>query len=131
MTSPQTPERIYLDQPTGCAMTTALEVIGGKWKGIILYHLRDDKKRFNALSRLMPHITQRMLTRQLRELETDGVILRTVYPQVPPKVEYELTTLGHTLVPVIQVLTDWGRLYEAQYPEHPRFKVTHDPHSGC
>lgn len=124
-------ERIYDVQPTGCAMTTALEVIGGKWKGIILYHLRDDKKRFNELIRLMPNITQRMLTRQLRELELDGVVLRTVYPQVPPKVEYTLTPLGQTLAPVIQVLTDWGRLYEAQCPENARLAIQHDPRSGC
>ncbi len=123
-------ERIYEVQPTGCAMATALAVVGGKWKGIILYHLREDKKRFNELMRLMPHITQRMLTRQLRELELDGVVLRTVYPQVPPKVEYTLTPLGQTLAPVIQVLTDWGRWYELQYPNNPRL-LKHDTESGC
>ncbi len=131
MSSLQKPEQIYLNQPTGCAMTTALAVIGGKWKGIILYHLQDDKKRFNALARLMPNVTQRMLTRQLRELEADEVIVRTVYAQVPPKVEYALTDLGRTLVPVIQMLTDWGRLYEAQQIEYPRFKIEHDQRSGC
>ena len=105
-------ERIYDVQPTGCAMTTALEVIGGKWKGIILYHLRDDKKRFNELMRLMPNITQRMLTRQLRELETHGVIERRIYPQIPPKVEYSLSELGQTVLPVLQQLSAWGLLYE-------------------
>lgn len=95
-----------------CPMTVALDVIGGKWKGIILYHLREDTKRFNELLRLMPHITQRMLTRQLRELEQDGIVHRQVYAQVPPKVEYSLTTVGQTLMPVVKALTDWGRMYE-------------------
>ncbi len=104
-----------------CPMTLALDVIGGKWKGIILYHLRDETKRFNELLRLMPHITQRMLTRQLRELEQDGIVHRQVYAQVPPKVEYSLTAVGQTLMPVVKALTDWGRMYEGlQLPRQAR-----------
>jgi DNA-binding HxlR family transcriptional regulator len=108
-----------------CPMTLALDVIGGKWKGIILYHLRDETKRFNELLRLMPQITQRMLTRQLRELEQDGIVHRQVYAQVPPKVEYSLTAVGQTLMPVVKALTDWGRMYEGlQLPRQAR--VDHD-----
>ncbi len=84
---------------------------GGKWKGILLYHLIDGKKRFNEFRRLYPKITQRMLTLQLRELERDGVIHREVYKQVPPKVEYSLTEFGRTLEPVILHMKDWGEKY--------------------
>jgi DNA-binding HxlR family transcriptional regulator len=92
----------------GCAIEAALDVIGNKWKGIILYHLLEDKKRFNELRRLIPSITQRMLTRQLRELEKDNIVSRTIYPEIPPKVEYALTSLGQTLRPALLILREWG-----------------------
>ncbi|WP_409509469.1 winged helix-turn-helix transcriptional regulator [Bacillus spizizenii] len=95
----------------GCPVETTLDIIGGKWKGILLYHLIDGKKRFNEFRRLYPKITQRMLTLQLRELERDGVIHREVYKQVPPKVEYSLTEFGRTLEPVILHMKDWGEKY--------------------
>ncbi|WP_208587037.1 winged helix-turn-helix transcriptional regulator [Gracilibacillus suaedae] len=98
--------------PEGCPVEATLDVIGGKWKGVILYHLIEDKKRFNELRRLMSGITQRMLTLQLRELEADGVIHREVYPQVPPKVEYSLTEFGRTLEPIILLMRDWGENYK-------------------
>lgn len=94
-----------------CPMTITLDIIGGKWKGMILYHLVSGTRRFNELMRLMPDVTQRMLTRQLRELEDDGVIIRKVYAEVPPKVEYSLSEVGQTLLPVIQSLTQWGKMY--------------------
>lgn len=94
----------------GCSIEAAIEVIGGKWKGIILYHL-NSTKRFNELQKLMPKITQRMLTKQLRELERDGVILRKVYAEVPPKVEYSLTEFGRTLQPILKELEHWGNKY--------------------
>lgn len=97
-----------------CPMTITLDIIGGKWKGMILYHLVSGTRRFNELMRLMPDVTQRMLTRQLRELEDDGVIIRKVYAEVPPKVEYSLSEVGQTLLPVIQSLTQWGKMYLAQ-----------------
>ncbi|WP_114563961.1 winged helix-turn-helix transcriptional regulator [Ephemeroptericola cinctiostellae] len=97
---------------TQCSMSATLEVIGGKWKGVILYHLSQGTKRFNELTRLIPNITQRMLTRQLRELEEHGIILRVIYPQIPPKVEYSLTDIGQTLRPIINTLTRWGEFYE-------------------
>lgn len=92
----------------GCPVEAALEVIGGKWKGVILYHLLSETMRFNQLRRLMPEVTQRMLTRQLRELEADNLISRKVYPEVPPKVEYSMTEYGKTLTPVIYALQAWG-----------------------
>lgn len=95
----------------GCPVEAALEVIGGKWKGVILFHLLGGTKRFNELRRMMPDVTQRMLTRQLRELEADQVIAREVYPEVPPKVEYSLTDFGRTLEPMLTLLQQWGSRY--------------------
>ncbi|MFB5092054.1 winged helix-turn-helix transcriptional regulator [Bacillus cereus] len=91
-----------------CPVEAMVEVIGGKWKVVILYHLLDGKKRFNELKRLKPNITQRMLTLQLRELEADGIIHREVYREVPPKVEYSLTDLGESLRPVILLMMEWA-----------------------
>ncbi|HDR3346982.1 TPA: winged helix-turn-helix transcriptional regulator [Bacillus cereus] len=91
-----------------CPVEAMVEVIGGKWKGVILYHLLDGTKRFNELKRLKPNITQRMLTLQLRELEADGIIHREVYREVPPKVEYSLTELGESLRPVILLMMEWA-----------------------
>jgi len=95
-----------------------LEVIGGKWKTLILCHLTYGPKRTSELKKLIPEITQKMLTQQLRELEEDGVILRTVYNQVPPKVVYELSELGESLRPVIDVMCDWGeRFIQGKLPK--------------
>ena len=94
-----------------CPTETALSVMGGKWKGMILFYLSDGTKRYNELKRLIPDITQRMLTKQLRDLETDGIIHREVYPVVPPKVEYSLTESGKKLKPIISGLRDWGEGY--------------------
>jgi len=90
------------------SVEATLEVIGGKWKCVILCHLTHGKKRTSELKRLMPNITQKMLTQQLRELEDDGVINRIVYNQVPPKVEYELSEYGQSLEPVLNFLCTWG-----------------------
>jgi DNA-binding HxlR family transcriptional regulator len=101
----------------GCPVETTLDVIGGKWKGIILYHLIDGTKRFNEFRRLNPGITQFMLTLQLRELERDGIIHREVYKEVPPKVEYSLTDFGKTLEPIIISMKQWGELYKIRLNE--------------
>lgn len=98
----------------GCPVEACVEVVGGKWKGVILFHLLGGTKRFNELSRLMPAVTQRMLTRQLRELEADQVVERKVYAEVPPKVEYSLTEFGKTLEPVLRMLQGWGMNYLEQ-----------------
>lgn len=92
----------------GCPVEACLEVIGGKWKGVVLFHLLAGTKRFNELMRLIPGVTQRMLTRQLRELEDDGIVLRKVYAEVPPKVEYSLTEFGLTLKPLLRDIQHWG-----------------------
>lgn len=92
----------------GCPVEAALEVIGGKWKGIILFHLMSETMRFNEIRRLIPDITQKMLTKQLRELEAERLISRKVYPEVPPRVEYSMTAYGKTLVPVLHALQAWG-----------------------
>ena len=99
---------IQLDRKDYQEVAKALELIGGKWKGIILYHLISGTKRFNEFQKLHPCITQRMLTLQLRELERDGVVHREVYKEVPPKVEYSLTEFGRTLNPIILLMKDWG-----------------------
>jgi DNA-binding HxlR family transcriptional regulator len=101
----------------GCPVETTLDVIGGKWKGIILYHLIDGTKRFNEFRRINPGITQFMLTLQLRELERDGIIHREVYKEVPPKVEYSLTDFGKTLEPIIVSMKEWGEIYKIRLNE--------------
>lgn len=101
-----------------CPVETTLDVIGGKWKGIILYQLLDGTKRFNEFRRLNPGITQFMLTLQLRELERDGIIHREVYKEVPPRVEYSLTDFGRTLEPVIMAMKAWGESYKVRLDEN-------------
>jgi len=91
-----------------CPVEACLSMIGGKWKGVILYQLLNGEKRFNELRRIMPKVTQRMLTKQLRDLEADEIVERTVYQQVPPKVEYSLTEFGRTLEPILIMLQQWG-----------------------
>lgn len=98
----------------GCPVEATLDVIGGKWKGIILFHLTQGTKRFGELKQLVPDATQRILTKQLRELEKDGIINRKVYAEVPPKVEYSLTKFGETLIPIILKMRDWGEKYLKQ-----------------
>jgi len=94
-----------------CTVEAALDVIGGKWKPLILWHLGDDVLRFSELQRGLPGVNAKMLTKQLRELEEDGVIKRTIYPEVPPRVEYQITEFGKTLIPILQALCTWGALY--------------------
>ncbi len=97
-----------------CSVARTVELVGGKWKGVILYYLLDRTLRFTELRRTIPGITPRMLTLQLRELEADGLVERTVYPVVPPRVEYALTPFGRTLSPVIRAMADWGRRHKRQ-----------------
>ena len=93
-----------------CPVEATLEVIGGKWKVVILFHLSHDGiHRFAELRRKIPGVSERMLTQQLRELEDDGVVHREVYAEVPPKVEYSLTDYGKTLQPITKVMCEWGQ----------------------
>jgi DNA-binding HxlR family transcriptional regulator len=85
-----------------------LKVLGGKWKLLILWHLKDNDRRYSELKRLIPEITEKMLIQQLRELEGDGLVRRTVFSEVPPKVEYSFTEYGRSLEPVLQTLCNWG-----------------------
>lgn len=95
----------------GCPVEGTLQLIGGKWKGVVLFHLLEGPVRFNQLRRLLKTCTQRMLTNQLRELESDGLVHRKIYPEIPPKVEYSLTPRGRTLEPVILALKAWGEAH--------------------
>ncbi len=98
-----------------CHFELTLQVMGGKWKPIILYHLsRLDVMRFSDLRRSVTGVTERMLARQLRELEADGLVHREVFKVVPPRVEYRLTGPGRDLIPILDALKDWGRDYEAR-----------------
>ena len=99
------------DCAVGCPVEATLDLIDGKWKAVILYHPLGDTIRFNELKRRLSRITQRMLTRQLRELEAAGLIHRDIYAEVPPRVEYSLTTLGRSLEPIIRMLWTWGDQY--------------------
>ncbi len=91
--------------------------IGSKWKGAILHHLSDGPKRFNELRRALPNATQRALTATLRDLESDGILVRKIYAEVPPRVEYSISVLGTTLRPVLIAMDNWGRWYRAQHRE--------------
>jgi DNA-binding HxlR family transcriptional regulator len=92
-----------------CAMDVTMRFIGGKWKTVVLWYLIKGKKRFSELKRLIPDITEKMLSLQLKDLEHDGLVRRTLYPEVPPRVEYELTDFGRTLVPMLEEIAKWGR----------------------
>lgn len=92
-----------------CPIEACLDIIGGKWKGVILNRLLDQTLRFNELKRTIPRITQRMLTHQLRELEQDKLITRKVFAEVPPRVEYSLSPRGRSLEPILKALLDWGK----------------------
>lgn len=100
-----------------CTVAVTLEVIGGKWKALILWHLSFKTLRFSQLQRRLPRITQKMLTQQLRELESDGLIHRRVYAEVPPRVEYSLTALGDSVVPILEGMCQWGKDYLKQRGE--------------
>ena len=96
-----------------CPVDATLRMIGGKYKSLILWHLVDSTLRFGELRKLIPQATPKMLTQQLRELEKDQLIIRKVYPVVPPKVEYSLSDLGHSIRPVLEAMYTWGATYLA------------------
>ncbi|MBR7796308.1 transcriptional regulator [Agaribacter marinus] len=108
--------------PEECRVEDALGILVGKWKPIILlYLLQEGTKRFNELRKRMPEITQKMLTKQLRELEEEDIIQRVVYPQVPPKMEYSITEYGKTLEPILEAMHEWGTkhtLHKLKKEEH-------------
>ena len=95
----------------------SLAIMGGKWKIPIIWMLKDDSKRYGELKRSLQKVTHKMLTQQLRELEQDEIISRKLYPEVPPKVEYNLTLLGKSVIPVIDLLNDWGEEYMSVFKQ--------------
>jgi DNA-binding HxlR family transcriptional regulator len=104
-------ERVFQvrGQTYHCALDITMSFIGGKWKTVVLWYLRKEKKRFSELKKLIPDITEKMLSLQLKALEEDGLVKRTLYPEVPPRVEYELTDFGKTLLPALEAIALWGR----------------------
>jgi DNA-binding HxlR family transcriptional regulator len=92
-----------------CPFTATIALIGGRWKGIILYLLSDHTRRFGEIAARMPSISRKVLTQQLKELETDGLISRKQYKEIPPRVEYSLTDLGQSLKPILNDMAIWGR----------------------
>ena len=117
-------EPVYRSQ-YGCAVEATADIIGGKWKAVILYYLSRSPRRFNELRRLLPEVTQRMLTLQLRELEQDGIVHREIYQEVPPKVEYSLTEFGTSLGPIIVQMLDWGEHYMEQIQARKEQRMLH------
>ena len=96
---------------TNCPLVATLALVGGKYKALILWHLIGGTKRFGELRKLIPQATQKMLTQQLRELESDNLIIRKVYQVVPPKVEYSLSKFGESINPILEAMCDWGMGY--------------------
>jgi len=106
-----------------CGMDVAMHHLGGKWKTVVLYYLIEDKKRFNEIKKLVPNITEKMLSIQLKSLEEDGIIKKEVFNIKPPlKVEYSLTDFGKTLIPLLESLVDWGHFVvkERSYTMHTK-----------
>ncbi len=97
--------------PADCPLTRLVDIIGGRWKVLSLWRLLDGTKRFNELRRLMPGVTQKMLTQQLRQLEADGLISRKIYAEVPPRVEYRLTKTGEELGNLLVTLSEWATVH--------------------
>lgn len=95
--------------PQSCPVTYCLSVIGGKWKPVIVFCIANGVDRFGAMQRAVPGITKQMLTKQLRELEADGLISRTVFAEVPPRVDYALTERGRSVLPIIGSMEAWGQ----------------------
>jgi DNA-binding HxlR family transcriptional regulator len=108
---------IYREKEYKCGIDVALAVVGGKWKASILWHLAQKTRRFSDLQRLFGDTRRKMLTQQLRELEADGLVHREVYPQVPPKVEYSLTVKGTTIMPMLNLMCEWGQSYLQESPK--------------
>ncbi len=93
-----------------CALDITMHFVGGKWKTVVLWYLKNEKRRFTEINKLIPQMTERMLSITLKQLEADGIVLREVYTKKPPlKVEYSLTDFGKTLVPVLNAVAKWGR----------------------
>ena len=114
-----------------CPVSATLELIGGKYKALILWHLAESTLRFSELKKVIPHATPKMLTQQLREMELQQLIHREVFPVVPPKVEYSLTDLGRSLMPVLIAMRNWGSEYlRSKNLQSNCFMMTNTPSSN-
>ena len=109
-----------MKQKTENSVQKAIRILGGRWKPVILFFLKDETYRFGELQRKIPNVSQKMLTQQLRELENNGVIHREVYKQVPPKVEYSITDYGKTAIPILKKISDWGQIHQNESPSFPK-----------
>jgi len=98
-----------------CPVNLTSDVIGGKWKPLVIYYLEKRTRRFGELQKLIPGMTKKMLTQHLRELERDGVVSRKAYPEIPPKVEYSLTRHGESLKPILKLMSAWGTKHRERY----------------
>lgn len=117
-----------MDENRNCPVEATLELIGGKYKALILWHLSQGVLRYSQLRSRLAGITPKMLTQQLRELEARDLVRREVYPVVPPKVEYSLTELGRSLMPILVAMRDWGSGYLRQASKEPNcFMMQSDP----
>ena len=117
-----------MEQKENCPVAATLELIGGKYKALILWHLAKNDLRFSQLRDVITGATAKMLTQQLRELEAQKLIHREVYPIIPPRVEYSLTELGHSLMPILTAMRDWGTGYlKTQNVEANCFMMGQDP----
>ena len=99
---------LHREKAFNCPMDLTMDYLAGRWKTVVLWYLIADKKRFSELSRLIPNITEKMLSLQLRQLEADGLVWRHVHAEVPPRVEYGLTEAGQTLIPILKAMSSWG-----------------------
>lgn len=118
-----------MDTTNCCPVNATLDLIGGKYKALILWHLSENKLRFSELNKLIPQATPKMLTQQLREMESQNLVHREVFPVVPPKVEYSLTELGRSLMPVLIAMRDWGAQFlESKNLTSNCFMMNHTPH---
>jgi len=121
-----------MDHNDNCPVEATLDLIGGKYKALILWHLSDRTLRFSELRSRIPKATPKMLTQQLRELEAQELVHREVYPVIPPKVEYSLTVTGKSLMPILVAMRDWGAAYLRSKDQEPCcFMMDSDPVPSC
>ncbi|UFH57879.1 helix-turn-helix domain-containing protein [Spirosoma sp. KNUC1025] len=114
---------LHREKEFNCPMDLTMDYLAGRWKTVVLWYLIKEKKRFSELTRLIPNITEKMLSLQLRQLEADGLIWRQVHAEVPPRVEYGLTEAGQTLIPILKAMSSWG-LKQAVKQEIPPASCT-------
>lgn len=121
-----------MEEKNNCPVEATLDLIGGKYKALILWHLADNSRRFSELRKLISSATPKMLTQQLRELEAQHLIHREVFPVVPPKVEYSLTETGKSLMPILTAMRDWGAEYLRGKNMEPNcFMMCNEPACQC